>query len=146
MHIGLERHLPGRLAITTILILLMGVPLLAMGGCIGQHARQRVLDPAIDAADDGVEQDALIGVGTVEGELDRVQAQNTVDEFFRSLRDDDRREFALVYPVLWPDVRGYAELGIRRRVQLGEIGPTLADSWYERLNRFEAALDLFVSR
>ena len=108
----------------------------AVVGCAGDRARSDVLGPAIVAVGSGIEADALRGVAFAS---DPDAAAVPVARFFGAIRSGDRGEVRAAWAD-WAHVKLYAEVGVNRRVDSGEIGPGVAESLLERLAQYENAL------
>jgi len=118
--------------------LLVIVALVALTGCglFGKKARDEALLPALRASAIGLQSDADAGVAQLppEGVAD---GASQVDAFFLALRSDPVPEDILT---LWLPVAGYCELGFVARVEAGSIGPGVAASLRERVERFSEGL------
>lgn len=114
-----------------------------LGGCAAQVARDQVGVPAVAAAIEGessVVADAFAGVMTLP-EPEQANAAAKVKAFEAALQSRDIVVMRLDAKPRWNDVKGYATSGIDARVAKGEIGPGVAASLKERLERFGETLD-----
>ena len=124
-------------ALIACLMLLVGGSCLT--GCAGPAARDNVGLPALPLTEPGVADDIAIGIGTLP-EPDRPVATAKLETFRSALASGDR---SVVREEAWPrwaELRGYADAGIAARVESGEIGPGVAKSLTERLDRFGEVL------
>ena len=108
-------------------------------GCFGNAARDNVAVPALVMASESVVADARGGVATLPA-ADQPSAAVAVDTFANALATKDRAVIAADAVPLWPTVRSAAESGIAARLARGEIGPGVAASLRERLDRFQEVL------
>lgn len=125
--------------ITTVALvaaLLLGIQL---QGCAGSIARDTVGVPALLLSDDGIRDDALRGIATLP-EADRTVATARLEAFHAAIESKIREAIAEDALPRWADVRSYAQAGIASALADGSIGPGVAKSLTERLDRFGEVL------
>ncbi len=105
---------------------------LTMASCTVNRANQYTLEPALQLAWSAIEVQAINGGLT----------QEQVDEFGEALND---RDFSVV-EVLWPTIERAANADIETRLGEGTIGPGVAESLRERLNKFTEGVALLARR
>lgn len=139
--------MPSRIASFPRLVVLTVCMLFVMSsaGCLGTKARDAVVTPALVMASEGVQYDAMSGVGTLNPE-ERPAATVIVDGFFSAVASKDRVRIAGEAMPSWPQVKSWALTGIAARQSGGGIGPGVAMSLRERLANFDAALMTAVER
>jgi hypothetical protein len=104
-------------------------------GCLAQQARDTVGVESLQLACEGVVADARGGVPALP-ETERPQATASIDAFEAAIATGDRAVIASDAWPAWPSVRAVAEKGIAARLGSGAIGPNVAMSLVERLDRF----------
>lgn len=113
--------------LTTLLLPLLVVSIL-LGGCIaGQVARDNTSAPVLKDVTPRVVADAAASPTADKAVLDSFQSAVNSKDWVKSL-------------TLWPQVRDMAKAGIESRVAAGTIGPTVGESFNERLKQYEALL------
>lgn len=118
------------------LSILVAVPI---GGCFGNAARDNVGAPALVLAQEGVVGDARSGIATLPA-ADQPTASTELATFEAAIATKDRAVIAADALPRWTSVRAWAEAGIAARLAAGQIGPGVAASLRERLDRFGEVL------
>ncbi len=124
---------------TFALFLVLVVALLA--GCVGP-AKRGLQSVTLDAWEE-VRADVERGVadGDTDGELnadERAGLSRTITDLTVALHSEEIQPGDLV--ALWAALKPWAERGIADRVDDGEIGAGVAESFRERLTQFDAAI------
>ncbi len=124
---------------------ILAVPVGQCAGCLGKQARERVALPAVVMATDGVEEDARRGAAELPP-IPRAAAEAQIDAFVAPIEAKDRRRIAAESWPLWPSVKDLALDGIAARETAGEVGPGVAASLRERVDRYDEALTKLIER
>lgn len=115
-------------------ILIKSAIALAVVACAGIHAREQTLIPAMQLAWKGIQVDVVVGIENLEDEPAKQILRTEVAAMTDALSSGDRER---VISVDWPMLSGTALVGIRLRVNAGEIGPGVAESLRERIRVFD---------
>lgn len=117
----------------------------SMLGMAGREARQNILSPMVTHAWPPVSADVLRGVNDAssDGELDQLIATDfvtRVGEWDVAVLSDSAAAVVRLYERDWEDFEPLAQRGIADRFEDGEIGPGVAVSRQERLEKFGEVL------
>lgn len=114
------------------LVCLAALLLMVLTSCGPQIVQENSLYPAMDLAWPGIRADAELAQDTIDG-VD-------LDGFQESLVGRDEMQLK----VDWPAVQVAANIGIDRRVDLGEASEGVAETLRERVIRFDKAINALV--
>lgn len=116
-------------------LVVVGIISLMILGC-ATLAQQNVLLPAMEKAWDGIHQDIEMAIEFLP-EADQPVAQAGLEAFDRAFRTGDL-DGAMSR---WTTLAELCMDGIAHRVEIGEIGPGVAESKLERLRMFRRAME-----
>lgn len=103
----------------------------------GGAAREQALVPALAQAWPAVRDN--LARGAVEQGVD---ASGAIAQWESAFAVSDQDALVMLRDQTWADVRALAVLGVDARMQAGEIGPGVAASFLERINRFGSSLEM----
>lgn len=120
------------------------IALLLVSSCTGITARNEALLPAMNLVWVRVlpQVEAGIAISEVDASI-KASYQGQADAMTQALASGKRQD---LISIDWYLLRSLAEGHIRKRISDGEIGPGVAASLVERLDRFQEALVLVNSR
>lgn len=125
------------------LFVAVGALVLCVAACAGTQVRDKVLEPAAGMAWDGIRDEISRGIadGIEDGDIGSAAADALRGEIALIDLAFDQDNTDSLADAKWLMLRPWAERGIDDKVEDGDIGPGVAQSFKERLVQFTKALE-----